>query len=251
MLKKCFRMIIVTALTMVMLTGCIQVDQVNLTEDEQSAIVSYVADLLLKYDRNHQSNLVDTAKARELEARVEAMKKYNSQYPDGGGDAEAENSGADENASSGAETKYSQQGNQNIAQALNLIGFSVDYAGVEICKSYVGDAETGGFALDASSGKQLMVYHFNVTNETAETAICDVLSVYPSFKLIYNGAETKNAMVTLLSNDFSSLETEAAPGEAIDAVVCVEIEEGFETTINATSLMMNYMGEESIIPLSN
>ena len=50
------------------LTGCVDVGDFDLTKSEEERIAGYCADILLKYDKNHQSNIVDTSLARELAA---------------------------------------------------------------------------------------------------------------------------------------------------------------------------------------
>jgi len=120
-------------------SGCAQSPQLNLTKEEEQQIVSYSADLLLKYDKNHQSNIVDTYYQRELDARIEAQKEAaRLEQENGSGDENDADSGSkgDTSGGSGSSLTYPPEGEQNLAVALGQPDFNVSYTGYEVCQSY-------------------------------------------------------------------------------------------------------------------
>jgi len=227
--------------------------ELNLTEEEEQKIVGYAADVMLKYDSDHGSRLVDTSAARELDARVEALKELNAQLAEQEA-AEQENESS-ENASDGNGTKepsqkYPPEGEQDIAAALGLDGFSVSYRGYEVCRSYPYDGSSEEFfAMDATAGKQLVVFHFDVANMSDAEAQCDILDSYPIFRIIVNDNDRVNALTTMLENDLSTVDDVFSPGEVRDTVVVLETAPGFESGIDSLSLLMKYNGNQSVIPL--
>ena len=226
------------------LSGCGQIAQINLTEEEQRQVADYAASVLTKYDKNHATRLVDTSKTRELEARVEAMKKINALQE------ETKVSAADGSSSTEGQPAPSigdAQGEQDLAAIFGMPGFSVSYRSCEVTESY---GSTDSMVLDADSGKQLMVFHFDITNNNGEAAEFNALDLYPSFRIIVNGSNTINALSTILDSDLASVDYEMEAGEVRDAVVIISTAPDFEKSISSVSLMVKYGDQTSVIPLN-
>lgn len=246
------RIIMILLLTLVTIgvTGCVDVGQFDLTEDEQNQISGYIADVLLKYDGNHMSNVVDTAQKRELYARVEAVKEMRqAAEAEKASDSKKDKKGDGDSKDTG-KGAYSPSGTQNLAEAMGQSGFNVKYKGYEVCSSYPNDGSVSSFfSMDATIGKQLLVFHFDIENTTAEDKQCTFLSSDPFYRIIINNGERKNALTTLLENDLATVDTLIAGGGHYDAVVVLETEPGYESSISSLSLLAKYSGGESVIPL--
>lgn len=236
-----------------LLTGC-GVAQVNLTESEEQQIVSYASDLLIKYDKNHMSNLVDTSHQRELDARVEALKAQKAQMAEESRDNQDIESDSDANdgqdSSGGSALNYPAEGEQDVAKALGNDDFSVSYEGYELCQSYPYDGSEGDyFAMDATAGRQLMVFHFAVHNDTLDDKHCDFLTKDPIIRIIVNDNERLNALTTLLQNDLATVDETIAAGDVYDAVVVLETDPGYESQIDSMSLLIKVGDTQNVIPL--
>ncbi len=236
------------------LTGCVDVGNFELTKGEEERIVGYCADILLKYDKNHQTNIVDTSLARELAARVEAIKELNAKLEAMGIDPEEEkddSSGNGDKSPREKKEKYAASGEQNLAAALGQDGFGVSYTGYEVCDAYPHNGEGGNFfAMEATPGKELVVLHFDISNNSGADKKCDFLSSGVFYRVVVNGSERKNALSTILLNDMATVDEDISAGGKLDAVVVLETEKGYADTINSLTLLAKYGESESVIPLT-
>jgi len=237
-----------------LLAGCVDVGDFELTKNEEETIAGYCADILLKYDTNHQSKIVDTSLQRELNARVEAIKELNAQMEALGVDPEEEkdsSSGKEDKSSGEKKERYAASGEQNLAAALGQEGFGVSYTGYEVCDAYPHNGEGGNFfAMEATPGKELVVLHFDINNVSGEDKKCDFLSSGVFYRVVVNGSERKNALSTILLNDMATVDEDIPAGGRMDAVVVLETEKGYADTINSLTLLAKYGESESVIPLT-
>lgn len=233
-------------------TGCAESAQLNLTKEEEQQIASYSADLLLKYDRNHQSNIVDTSYQRELEARIEAQKEAaREELENPSDDSDTADTSKDNGSTggSGSSMLYPPEGEQNLAAALGQPDFNISYTGYEVCQSYPDD-DSEVFAMDATAGKQLLVFHFDIENITSEDRECVLIDKDAFYRIIVNDSERLNALTTILMNDLATVDEAIVAGGHYDSVVVLETEPGYEQQIESLSLLAKY-GEDSqsVIPL--
>ena len=228
----------------ILLAGCSFSPELNLTEEEQQQIVHYSASLLLKYSDGYKKTLVDTSAERELQAKVAAIREQKAQIQ--------ENKETDKKAKGEKQTEspYAPSGEQNIAAALLQDGIEISYSGYEVCASYPEEsAIEESFALDSTEGKELLVFHFQVSNPSEEEKECNILSKDPVFRIIINGEERKNALHTLLLNDLANLNEVRPAGGTVDAVVVIEVPEGYAESIESLSILMKTRENQSIIPI--
>lgn len=233
--------------------GCaIDVGDFNLTENEEEQIVSYSTDILLKHDVNYQNNIVDTSRARELKARVEAIKELNKKAAEEEANAPEDSEGKGSDSEGKAKESLSEPvGEQDIAKALVQDGLTISYSGYEVTDRYSKDgSDDDFFALSASEGKQLIVFHFDIANVSEEDKQCDLFSHYPIYKVIVNGNEKKAALTTFLMNDMSNIDETVAAGESMDGVVLLETEVGYENSISNVALEVNSNDGTSVIPFN-
>ena len=222
------------------LTACASSDQLNLTESEETQITGYASGLLLKYNSNKDTTLVDTSRTRELKAKVEAAKAAGLLKK------EQDSSGT----SSSSTPSDISEGTQDIAEALGFTGCTVSYTDYEVTDTYPHDESTDEyFCMDATEGKELLVFHFNIENITDQDVTCNTIETAPTLRLIFNGEERKSVLMTLLLNDIGSLDETISPGEVFDAVSVLEVDQGYEASIQSANLMIKENDQKSVIPL--
>lgn len=220
----------------------------DMTEEQGAIVAEYAAGLLLKYDKNYTTRLVEEdAAASEPEAEEKEKEKEPAQQEA----AEAEKDSVSEN-----EIADKKDGVSGVAAAVNIGSFlelgavSVDYQGYEVVDSYTEGNDTDiAFAMNASPGSKLVVTKFLLTNTGTEEAVCDMLSKAACDELpdgarfrIKYGSETKNALHTMLSDDFSAINTTIPAGESVTAVLIIEVKEEEAENVPEMSLVIGYRG---------
>ena len=137
----------------------------------------------------------------------------------------------------------------SIAAAIGIPEFDVSYRGYEIADIYPDQkSDSMGFSMQAAAGKELLVAHFDVTNNNAEARDCDVLSYNVKFRILINGEKRVNEQLTILLNDLKSYSESVAAGETKDTVLVFEIDKGESASINSLSLIaVGAAGEESFV----
>lgn len=239
-MKKKTTAILCMVIMMTGLSGC--GNAIPDMSEEQSAIVTeYAAGLLLKYDKNYTTRLVD-----EEEMKADTEPETEAEEP-----SEQETEKAEEPSVSENQMADGQNGVSSVAAAVNIGSFlelgsiQVDYQGYEILDSYAeGNGTELAFATYASQGAKLVVAKFLLTNTGGEDADCDMLTKDVRFRIKY-GSETKNALVTMLSDDFSTLSTTIPAGGSTTAVLIIEVKAEEVENLTDLSLLIRY-GDDSV-----
>ncbi|MDD3416983.1 MAG: hypothetical protein PHY47_23810 [Lachnospiraceae bacterium] len=240
-MNKRVKVILLAFMGMMIVSGCSYVATINLTDQEQQQVVGYATDLLLKYDSNHQ-NLVDTSEARLLKAKVEAFKASEAEQEEDNNQDESNKTGVSEN-------QVVADGTQDIAEALGLNGFEIKYDSFEMTDSYPkGEDANSYFSMSATPGNHLMVIHFKVKNVTDGDLQCNTLSVNPTFRILLNETDRKNALTTLLLNDLSTLDEMITANGELDTVVVLEVPMEYGE-INQMHFIIKNGENQSTIPL--
>lgn len=208
----------------------------DMSEEQEAIVTEYAAGLLLKYDKNYTTRLVD-------EEEKEAVQNAESEEPLEQ-ETEKEEPTVSENQVMDEKNGVAElEAVVNIGSFLELGAVQVDYQGYEIVDSYTEGSEADlAFAMDASPGAKLVVTKFLLTNTGMEDAVCDVLSKEALFRIKY-GSETKNALLTMLSDDFSVLNTTIPAGESTTAVLIIEVKEEEAGNLPELSLIIRYHGD--------
>ena len=145
----------------------------DLTEEESQRVGEYAAVTLLKYDANNRSRLVDPEMViakLEKEAAREATK------------AAQEEEKAEETGSTGTTEVTMPTAQEDITASMEEFfglpeGVSITYEDYMVTDSYPEDGATDEyFALDASTGKKLLVLRFCLTNGTEQEEKMDLLN---------------------------------------------------------------------------
>lgn len=209
-----------------MLTGCS--NQIPEMSAEQEQIVGeYAAMLLLKYDANHRSRLVDLSLypekpvvEQEPEQEQESQMRPTEDTPV-----------IDQTQAGGVQTTGSMEEFFGLPE-----GVSLTYQGYSVCASYPENGEDAYFALDAAEGKSLVVLTFAMSNQSGAGQSIDLLNQKPVFKVTVNGDYTRTALVTMLLNDMVTYKGDVAAGETKELVVLVEVDSQVASQITSLSL---------------
>lgn len=212
----------VAALCMVLLTGC-GAALPPMTEAQQDAIAEYAAALVMRHTRDYSSRLVDLSLYEEKEPEE-------TEEPETGGMDETadtpviDNTGNNDN--SGDAMAY-----QSIDSLLVPEGVLINYTGSALLDSYPDSSsdEAPYFALDAATGKKLLVMTFSLQNTTGEEKNLDVNAIAPRCVVRINDTERTHVISTMLLDDLSTFEGSLAAGEEIPLVLLAEVDDTLET----------------------
>lgn len=213
----------------------------ELTEAEASMIATYAADLMLGSGKEDMSRLIDTEKETkrlaDLAQKVAQLQKKKDDATDAAAqDGTAGDPQNTDASPTGTGTAGGAESMVDIADFIGLDGFKVNYVGYEIGKSYPSDEGDEGeltFALDASTGKNLLVIKLDVENVSGEPAVLDVLSKNMMFSVNGDNGIATMALTTILLDDFSSIsKDEIGAGETKQYVLIAEINEQIAETGN-------------------
>lgn len=218
------------------LTGCS--NTIPEMTEEQSAVVSeYAAGLLLSHMKNYQSKLVDDDTLAKLE--VEAAEKAAKEQ-----EKTAATQTAKETASDEKNVMKENVAVVDIADFLELKGIGIKYEGFEITDSYTENIDELAFSMDADAGHKLVVAKFKLTNNQPEDSLCDIFSKNARFSLDY-GKGYKSVLVTMLSADFSLLNTTIPAGQSTETVLVLQIKEAEANDITKLSMRMSYNNQNA------
>ena len=225
-------------LTAGMLTGCLMKD---LTEEEEAQISEYAATLLLKYDANYKNLLWETIEEEpeEEEPEEELPVEEEEEQPD-----EMVSGSAVAADASEAEPEEVSQG---LAEIFGLSGIDVQYSGCEFVNSFPAEGEQG-YSVQAGNGKKLLIVKLQIKNNTSEAATVDILSGMPSFRIRFNEEEVV-AQMTIIPEDFSTMEEEIPAGAAVERVLVGEVPESFSEQIETLSIMTRFKETTSVTSL--
>lgn len=250
------------------MTACASIPE--LSESDQKKVTEYAASLVLKYDSENHSRLVDVndyitrfetatrlynqaeeayyaAIEAEKEQRIEETKeqeRLNEEY------AKETTPTVDISEDQSAEFRESDlsstprvSDSMSVAEFLGYGDFSIDYAGFDVLSEYPASDDDVSVTLDATKGSQLLVLYFNVTNNSSEDKELDILSTFPTFKISVNGDKYYSALKTILEDDMAVYAGAFGAGETKRLVLIKEIMEG----IRVTTLDMRVShGEDSL-----
>lgn len=217
----------------------------DLTEEESQRVGEYAAVTLLKYDANNRSRLVDpeiVIAKLEKDAARETGRQENAQ---------TEEKPAESNTSE-IEAPAAQE---DIAASLEdffglAAGVTLTYKDYQVADSYPEDGSADDyFALDASTGKKLLILNFELTNGTDQEENVDFLSTASRYIITVNDGTRGNALTTMLPNDMSTYVETMASGETQGLVLLLEVNEDMANGIQNISLRLKNASNEYTIQL--
>ena len=258
-MKRFLSLVLSLAVVSVSLTGCAKAQE--LTADQEMMISQYAVSLLLKYDEQNHSRLVDTSKflnsyqaAKDSYEKAEALYYENAAKEEEERRAEAQAQEALNNQAA-EETEVSEPSfkedvdrsggamvvdARSIEDVLGLDGFNISYTGCEIVDTY---ADSDGFVLSSNKDMDLLVLEFNVTNSFSSD---NSFSTSPSavFKISVNNDHYYSRMMTMLvDEDLSLYQGTFGAGESKRLVLVTQVKEG--TQISSLGLRVS-LGDDTV-----
>ena len=257
------------------LTGCgMFSSQIpDMTDEEHDMVVEYATKTLLSYDKKHgdklKGNTVEhtftppiiedmpleegetLANITENTANTEngnEVPNLDIQLPEedeGLADTEME---IIDNTQDDPEI-ISQPSGVSSAEALFGIenNVSIIFKEYMVCDNYPESTESY-FIMKASEGNKLVVFKFDLSNVSSQDVPIDVPSTKTRFKITLNG-KTKNALNTMLINDFVYYTETLVPNESEEVVVVGEFPEEECADISSLALVLKGSGGSADIVL--
>lgn len=224
----------IMAAMVLLLTGC-GTAYPELSPEDEVLVGEYAAKLLLKYDANNRSRLVErdelsVEEAEEQQEETEAPEQTPEET------VPVEDTPV-------IEMEQEQTANDNMvgspAEFYELVeGIAINYQGMEVCDSYPqsGDADAY-FALDATEGKRLVVLKFGIENHSQSEQHVDLLSQDANLRITANGGYTRNILTTMLTDDMATYTGDIPAGETVNVVLLAEADKDVADSI--ATLMLN------------
>lgn len=222
--------------SIIFLTGCGS-SIPEMTEEQNQIVTEYAAGLLLKYDKNYQSMLVDTTLIEET--ILEEPIKEEDVSLENNDSVISENEAVIENIEP-----------VDMAQFLGLDGITIDYTGFLVCDSYPGELDEELFlAMDAADNYKLVVFMFDVTNLLAEEKFVDLLTLDTRYRFYLNEGRQNNALTTMLPDDLATFKDILQPNETKKLVLVIEVGPEIAENITDISLVIKLANDNATILL--
>lgn len=232
MRKRAGKLVCLMMLLVWIMTGC-GARIPDMTEGEREAISEYAVELLLKYNANDTSRLVDV---ETLEKEPEPTKRpipVATEPPKGMDETEdtpvIDLSGELEVPQGDVCTVLG----LNESISLEFIGYSME----QNCQ----DPQDEELVIEADTGKELLVCELALINDGAQKQSVDMLRDNIQYQLVMDG-KVANCMVTMLSNDLTTYLGILEPDESRKVLVLTQVERS--AVENATELYLLMQSEE-------
>lgn len=206
----------------------------EMTEEESAQVVEYAAGLLLKYDQNYESKLVEEDSESEKGKPVKDKAKVSS----GTGAEDVRVPQEEIEPIDMGEAELPEE-NRSVEEFYGIQGVEVRYMGFELKDKYPdNDTEELYFAMNAEKGYKFLILNFEMKNTTQQDLDIDMSSAGAKFKISVNGAQPKFALTTMLMNDLSTFAGTIEAGETERLVLVGEIAEEEASSIWSVALVM-------------
>ena len=207
--------ICVTAALVLGISGCgSQIP--DMTDEERAAISEYAVELLLKYDTNQDSRLVD------LELLEEEPEPTATPTPTEAPVQEPTGEEVPDTPVVEPEQGVVAGGDMRVALGLDE-NLSFSYEGYQVVSEYT-DLLNKDLVLEAEAGNALLVCDFVLVNDGAQKQTVDMLLDSIKYTFVVD-EEVVNAQVTMLSNDLATYMGILDADEARKVVLLAEGEE--------------------------
>lgn len=215
----------------------------DMTEEEQTLIVSYAAEVVERHDSNHPVRLESeelVEQKKEEKARKEAKKEQLRQEEEA--KEEAEKNKQDTSQMSEQET------GRTLNDAIGMEGFVFSYEGYELDDSYPNSGEESYFEMDATEGKKLLVLKFLAQNLASEEKELSMVTSGLRFKVMAGG-KTQNALTTMLLNDFSNFSGTIQGNGTQEMVLICEVP-AYDTSADIGGIVLIVKSEDKTATIS-
>lgn len=237
--------------SVIMLTGCGNTIP-EMTKEQENMIAEYAAELLLKYDKNYVSRVVDTTEYHEELARIaEEERKAQEAAAAEQARLEAEAAAAAQEANGGSANRMEVQTVASVEEFYQIQGVTIQYNGYGVYDSYPEQTEGEDlfFSLDATAGNKFLVLFFDVTNVSGAEMEFNMIDLSPKFRISVNGSANKVPMLCSLPEELLTYKGMIGAGETTRTVVLVEIPAQGSESINSLTLTLRGDAGSAQLPL--
>lgn len=215
-------MFIVAAATAVCLTGCASVQ--TLTEDQNNAIAEYMADSLLKSDKNYTYNMkLDNDTYLEEPTATPVIQPtaapQQSALPEADNTTQPLSPSSSENPTESSEP---QQKSVSLSDAMNLSGFKAKVTGYK----YDSAISTSVSDISAHKGKKLFVVNIKFKNTSGQNRKLDMTKNKSSYVLSVDGKDMDTPLLTIASEDIHFIKKSVAGGKSVNSMLVFEVPSG-------------------------
>lgn len=244
-----FNIMLVAVITACAMVGCGNAIP-EMTEEEQAQICEYAASLLLSHDKNYMSNIMsdeDIAAERERLERIATLKE----------EALAQKE-AEEQAAQAAEAEKDAETSSgdgvadepaycDIDEFLELDGINIEYSGYEVCDNYPSTVSMNDWqgVCSASPGNSLVVFYFDVFNDSGYDYYLDMLSSDVRFTFKINGNISKAALTTLLTDDLIMYRGTIPFETSVKTVIVIEMSTDDAQSISSVVMKIHHNGNNA------
>lgn len=220
-MKNKFIIMICMVFVTSVLSGC--ATGPNMTAEQSEKIANYSTALLLKYDANYTTRLVDTAAIEAERAIIEAEEQARLEAEQKAIEDEEQEKAAKEQEQT-EEIPVLDDVVLDIDDTLGLDVVDIEYSYYEVVDQYPEDSGSAvAPAHPSGEGNQLFVVHFTLTNSAGDSQEVNIFDTDATFRLETNTMSTKNTFITFLPNDFANYVDRMEPGAMQDLVLISEI----------------------------
>lgn len=219
----------------------------EMTDEQQQQVGEYAAFAMLRYDAQHRSRLVDYSEveaadeaeraAEEARIAAEEAKKRETEKIDQKDNDQNVIDRTEENPDEGYTS-------DTMEDFLGLLpGTLLSYKGYTIQASYPEDNDVSEyFIVEANPGKKFLVLWYTLYNGSGADQDVNFLSDNVAFKSKVNDEVTVTALVTMLNDDMSTLQTTLRDNEEIDCVLIFEIDESVADNLSSIIVKLSKSG---------
>lgn len=215
-------MFIVAAATAVCLTGCVSVQ--TLTEDQNNAIAEYMADSLLKSDKNYTYNMkLDNDNYQEEPTATPQIQPTAVPKPTASPEIGSTMQPVTPlNSDNPTESSEPQQKLVSLSDAMNLSGFKAKVTGYK----YDSAISTGVSDISAHKGKKLFVVNIKFKNTSGQNKKIDMTKNKSSYVLNVDGKDMDTPLLTIANEDIHFIKKTVAGGKSVNSILVFEIPSG-------------------------
>lgn len=251
-------------LSVIILGGCASIP--DMTEEQEEMVAEYSAALMLKYDSENHSRLVDVDDfLEEYNMKKQAYEDSAKQYLEEQQKLEEEarkeeeerkeetvkqeeiNSGNSGNNDSGRDdtavvidNTQTTSSNESIDSYIGTTGFSIDYYGITMNKELADN-------VFASKGRDFLVVYFDVTNNTSDSKLFDVCTKDVKFYFSINNTSYVSAVINMAEDDLAQAQLTFSGLEKKRLFLALEVPEG--TIVNSLTLKAQIDDKNPIIKI--
>lgn len=225
------------------LTGCGDALYV-LTPEEETAIVSYAARAVAKYNSYQQDGEVFVL--QEILDGEDTLQEEESEMPEEAATEEPQETEVQTEQTPETDMPSSDSAQTaTLTDALDLGVIQADYVGSSLSNTY---EESDYYAVDADAGMQFLVVNVNLTNPTEQDLHVDILAMTPTFQAVVNGTDTAAAQTTILLNDLSTYQSDVLAGATNETVLLFQIPQEIQE-ISGIQLKIDMNGNHYVVNL--